>query len=496
MQTDNAAKLTFTDKINQLIQVFQETDDTRALEQLAELSARGTSTTRLVALVGLFSAGKSTLINTLTHSGLATGAVPTTAVVAEVELPGSDGTVHLLDTPGVDSTDDAHRDATEAALYQADAVLLVMDYQHVEADENLELASGFATGAKRLVIVVNQVDKHLDFELPFATFQHRVESSIQDWDIQYEHIFYTASRPSPYNQLEQLRSWLTGLADDGNSAQDMQAKRVREIIRDHVERQFQPQFEQLADIAEPLHARDVLLDPQARKTRAASLMHERDDLAARLDDQRSTAEERLGEQRVRFARMVDLAQISPYETTELGRFYVESMRPAFRVGWLGSAAKTEAERKARLDRFLDDLNDRTTRYLCWSVQGELRQEIQSEPLLASDWLGRVETLTAAADESLCEQLMNHGALSSEQYPYQYVKDVVARVKGQFTTRMNVFLHELDATAMAAWADMHADDLDELRQLEQQLAPLLQFAELEQAREQAILRLEQLWEEPQ
>lgn len=146
VQTQHAGELTLIDKVKPLIEQFTDAGDSRAVEQLTELAQRGEDKARVAALVGLFSAGKSTLINALCDSGLATGAVPTTATVAEVPLPGTDGAVHLLDTPGVDSTDDAHREATEAALYQADAVLLVMDYQHVEADENVELASGFAAG--------------------------------------------------------------------------------------------------------------------------------------------------------------------------------------------------------------------------------------------------------------------------------------------------------------------------------------------------------------
>ena len=97
-----------------------------------------------VAFCGLFSAGKSSLINALTKtSQLATGAVPTTAEVAAVRYETPSGAVVLLDTPGVDSTDEAHQAATEAALHMSDVVFFVMDYQHVESEEEYGVSPEF-----------------------------------------------------------------------------------------------------------------------------------------------------------------------------------------------------------------------------------------------------------------------------------------------------------------------------------------------------------------
>ncbi|MDQ7863141.1 dynamin family protein [Peribacillus frigoritolerans] len=42
----------------------------------------------------------------------------------------------IMDTPGIDSTDDAHRVSTESALHLADVVFYVMDYNHVQSEVN------------------------------------------------------------------------------------------------------------------------------------------------------------------------------------------------------------------------------------------------------------------------------------------------------------------------------------------------------------------------
>ena len=167
-----------------------------------------------VVFCGLFSAGKSSLLNRLSaEARLATGAVPTTSGIAEVTLKESAGQIVLMDTPGVDSTDESHQAATEGALHQADVVAVVMDYQHVESDANLELARSFSEQGTRLWLIVNQIDKHVDWELPFSEFQMRIERTLEDWDIHYEHLFYTSSEDCDYNQIDSLTESLRGLTE-------------------------------------------------------------------------------------------------------------------------------------------------------------------------------------------------------------------------------------------------------------------------------------------
>ena len=48
-----------------------------------------------------------------------------------------------MDTPGVDSTDDAHRISTESALHLADIVFYVMDYNHVQSELIFNLQSNY-----------------------------------------------------------------------------------------------------------------------------------------------------------------------------------------------------------------------------------------------------------------------------------------------------------------------------------------------------------------
>ena len=77
----------------------------------------------------------------------------------------------LLDTPGIDSTDDAHHQSTESALHLADVVFYVMDYNHVQSEVNFAFTKKMKEWGKPLYLIVNMIDKHKEWELPFTQYQ-------------------------------------------------------------------------------------------------------------------------------------------------------------------------------------------------------------------------------------------------------------------------------------------------------------------------------------
>ena len=90
----------------------------------------------------------------------------------------------IMDTPGIDSTDDAHRIATESALHLADLIFYVMDYNHVQSELNFLFTKELTEAGKEVYLVINQIDKHRDEELSFAEFQESVKESFATWGVQ------------------------------------------------------------------------------------------------------------------------------------------------------------------------------------------------------------------------------------------------------------------------------------------------------------------------
>ena len=81
------------------------------------------------------------------------------------------GGVTVMDTPGVDSTDDAHRMSTESALHIADVVFYTMDYNHVQSELNFQFTKQLMKYNPNVYLIVNQIDKHNENELSFEEFK-------------------------------------------------------------------------------------------------------------------------------------------------------------------------------------------------------------------------------------------------------------------------------------------------------------------------------------
>ncbi len=83
-----------------------------------------------------------------------------------------------MDTPGVDSTDDAHAMSTESALHIADVVFYTMDYNHVQSELNFQFTKQLMKYNPNVYLIVNQIDKHRDAELSFEDFKQSVHNFI------------------------------------------------------------------------------------------------------------------------------------------------------------------------------------------------------------------------------------------------------------------------------------------------------------------------------
>src|SRR5690625_2506228 len=76
----------------------------------------------------------------------------------------------LLDTPGIDAADDADRLMTESSLHLVDVLYYVMDYNHVQSEVNLYFLKEIQAQGIPIYLIINQIDKHNEAEIPFIEF--------------------------------------------------------------------------------------------------------------------------------------------------------------------------------------------------------------------------------------------------------------------------------------------------------------------------------------
>lgn len=121
-----------------------------------------------------------------------------------------------MDTPGVDSTDDAHAMSTESALHIADMVFYTMDYNHVQSELNFQFTKQLMKYNPNVYLIVNQIDKHRESELSFEDFKQSVHSSFAAWGVVPKNIFFTSLREAdhPNNDFTKVKKIVMDSMED------------------------------------------------------------------------------------------------------------------------------------------------------------------------------------------------------------------------------------------------------------------------------------------
>jgi GTPase Era involved in 16S rRNA processing len=469
--------------ISEAAGLMEAAGDTIHAKQAQELNSKLTDGRLTVAFCGHFSAGKSTLINRLCAAKLLPSSpIPTSANVVSIrggerayaavetlrggvatkaevpideldrycvdgeqftsvsivypsELLG-DHTV-LLDTPGIDSTDDAHRMATESALHLADVVFYVMDYNHVQSEINFSFAKQLKDWGKPLYFIVNQIDKHRDRELSFASYRQSVQDAFHAWHLEPAGIVYLSLREPDHpeqewesllellDQLQTIRRPLCVYSVDAS---------LRHVAAGHLkwsELQREPE-------------RERLLEEAGGEEAAALVTSEMDRLQKLIGKIANEKEIYRGQLRKELQTLLDNANITPAGLRDLAQTFLESRKPGFKAGLLFAAAKTAAEQQRRLQAFSDELNSLISASIDWHVKHLLRVEAErigfdSERLEAE--LAR--TLAWLPDSEWLLARVKAGAVIGNEYTMTYSRDLAADVKSVYRQRA---LELIDALA--------------------------------------------------
>lgn len=442
------------------------------LKQLAEKARTGQL---VIAFCGHFSAGKSTMINTLLgRELLPSNPIPTSANVVKITSgekaarvythnqevlcfdPETEmdelkryavdgGTVErveiswpdlflgehaaLLDTPGIDSTDAAHKIATESALHLADAVVYMMDYNHVQAEENFQFTKTLKERGKPLFLVINMIDKHVDFELDFNEYKESVEEAFANWHIVPDGIFYTSlTEPDhPENQFAAFRAQLGVLIDEREER--LRASLIasaQQLVEEH--RQFHQRRHdseraaleaELAQMAEGISTLDrASVDELLAQTQQ------------RLAELAAAPERAAEEMRKELDKLLENARLTYYSTNAAAERYLESRRPDFKVGLFFAAKKTEAERAVRLDELLRDLRDKVEANLDKHFKQLMVKLPESYGLRDEAYHAAVHAVQVEVTAAFVSERVKPGA-GGREYVRNYCEDLSNGIKAEY-----------------------------------------------------------------
>ncbi len=453
------------------------------LRQVAEKLSNGEFN---IAFCGHFSAGKSTMINTLLGVNLLpSNPIPTSANVVkirggekaarvytrnngvitfdpdtqmedlkkyaidgdtvewvEVSYPGTflNERTSLLDTPGIDSTDAAHKIATESALHLADCVIYMMDYNHVQAEENFNFTKLLKDRGKPVYLVINMIDKHIDFELDFDSYKESVEDAFATWNITPDGIFYTslAEPDHPENQYEEFRNKLVELIaqKDGLIAESA-AHSAQFLIEEHARFLKAKNSEKRRAAEEQLAAEVEGVESEDREAVLAALETTRQ----QLEEATSGASHAKDEMTKQLNSLLDNARLTYYTTNEAAERYLESRKPGFKVGFLFAGKKTEEEREQRLNDLLADFREKVSANLEFHYKELLTRLPQEYGIRDEAYHERVHGLEIAVTSDFLASHVKEGA-GGREYVLNYCQDISNGIKAEYRRAGLAFIEQI------------------------------------------------------
>lgn len=467
-------------RLTSLYDIFEKNKDNESCSKILQLLKKLVNSEYMIGFSGHFSAGKSSMINELIgESLLPSSPIPTSANLVKVkqgreyarvyyhdgkiiEYPApydydviksyaKDGEavesieishdnmklppqVTVMDTPGIDSTDDAHRVSTESALHLADLLFYVMDYNHVLSELNFQFTKELTDRNKTVYLIVNQVDKHKESELSFSSFKKGVEEAFRNWNVAYSNIFYTTLKDSTneHNQFHEVQKLLQEkIANKDRLLLEGIFHSAKQIILEHIaflDDKNALELDATKEILEPL--------TESQKQSIPSRIEE-------LSEQLTGFEKEWERLETEFMEEVDSilsnAILMPFQTRELAKNYVESAQPNFKIGLLFSKNKTEKEREDRLNAFFTDVQEKMSTQLEWHLKDFVGKFVAGLRIPTPP-TGN-ELATTLTPEEL-QQLVKPGAGVTGEYILTYTDDVSHYVKRKYKQKAVTILHDI------------------------------------------------------
>lgn len=528
-----------TDRLAEIYRLMKLKEDSLHPTRIRDLIRKSREREFVIAFCGHFSAGKSTLLNELYGKNLLpTSPIPTSANVVKVragenrvvltlhsgerrefrgdyidedlkrlckrgdeviaiDIYRSDAPlperVALLDTPGVDSTDDAHQTATKSALHLADLIFYVMDYNHVQSEVNLRFIKELSARGKRIWLVINQVDKHREEELPFDRYRERVEQTFGNWGFKTEGIFYTSLKQPghPLNQLPVLKKKLREMIGERENLAEESLRReashlMREYLLDLKERNrkiIQDRRDHLGEEIPSLKELDRKL--QLNREERKRLSQERDGMEAEFLE---GLEEILAN-----------AYLMPYENREWAHLYLETVLSRFRVGWLFSRGKTAKEKERRFCIFYDKLKQTVDTQLDFHVKQYLIQYLKEKGLYTEERGEAVYELESPLDPNWLKETVREGAGLTGDYLLKYTGDLADRIKREVRRQAKEYFDSVSTPLLERiQADMAGaeEEGDRLRMLREAARDIEQILEEEQLHSECLRQVLEGEREPE
>ncbi|WP_106497509.1 dynamin family protein [Lentibacillus sp. Marseille-P4043] len=459
-------------KTNQLAALYEtmlENGDEKSAIKLLELYEKMKKKEFVVSFAGHFSAGKSTMINTLLEEDiLPESPIPTSANV--VKISSGDGVARvyfhhdapiehkepydiemikdyckdkdtikkielstsrkivpantvIFDTPGIDAADDADRLITEASMHLVDMLVYVMDYNHVQSEVNLQFLHTLNEKGIPFFVVINQIDKHDEAELSFQAFETSVSQTFDQWNIIPEAIYYSSliNDQAAHNQFQTLKSDLFALMTTNKDTNRSQINSLQQIANEHKHYLTNEHNQKISSLSEV----------ETDKAEVLAQKNEIEQKIASIEDTHRQLEQKF---RHELQTTLQNAYLMPYEIREKAENFLQSQQDDFKIGLFGSKKKTNEERENRLQTFLNALCENMEAVVQWKLRDKLADLLKQFGITDRELVESVQDLSIdyTGDELLV--LVKSGAKVTGESVLNYTNDVSNDIKQKYKTK--------------------------------------------------------------
>lgn len=481
VQTANRQETTqvLKGKILSCYEYLVEHQDTVNAEKVKQLAKKLAEKEFTIAFCGHFSAGKSTMINRVVGENLLPSSpIPTSAnlvkvksgeeyakvifknekprlylapydykmvknyckdgdQIEEIEISHQDSQLPsntvIMDTPGIDSADDAHRVATESAIHLADLIFYVMDYNHVQSELNFLFTKELTEAGKEVYLVINQIDKHSDEELTFGEFQKSVTESFASWGVTPAAIYYTSLKMEEhmFNQFSELCEFIAEKLTQKDAFLSQSIfHSLKKIMNDHAELIGRKNNEEIRPYEEILN--------ELPEKQQAELMESYTKINMNLERTPEGIEQAEKKFELGLADIMKNAYLMPFQTRSLAEAFLESCQPEFKVGFLFTKQKTQEEKQVRLNKFYQDILEKTKSQLEWHLKEFQLGLLKEMKLDNHELIAKAQAFDADFPIELLVNTVKTGARLSGDYLLNYTDDVANEIKKQAKNRIAEF----------------------------------------------------------
>ncbi|MFB1080870.1 dynamin family protein [Jeotgalibacillus sp. JSM ZJ347] len=345
--------------------------------------------------------------------------------------------VTLLDTPGIDSVDDAHKRSTESAVHLADLLFFVMDYNHVQSEMNFEYIKHMSQHNRKIYAVINQVDKHREEELSFNTYQNAVERAFFDWGAMPEKFFYTSLKKPDHsmNQSLQLKNEITEmtgekydlLIDSVASSLDVLMSEMKSYLED--------------EIVEVVETYSSIVSDEDIKNKEKIYQE-----AEELNDKRiHSLEDWSSDFDLEMNKILKSSYLMPAEVRTLAERYLESIQPNFKAGGLFAGKKTRQEKELREDQLNKNLKEIIDEQLVWHAKSTLYKFLDHAGVSRTGWSEKIEKISIPEPIVIARENVKSGAGITGEALLNYCDGIAADCRKEIKTQMTQIKQEVMET---------------------------------------------------